>query len=174
MITLPMTTPADPAPFDPRALRNALGSFATGVTVITTYDRDGKPAGMTANSFSSLSLSPPLVLWSIGRESSLFGTFSGAAGYTVNILRDSQRQLCDRFARDPGDRFAGLTLEGGTTFGPALKDALAVFDCELVQRVEGGDHLILIGQVHHFHQEQGTPLLFYRGELTGLRPGNSL
>lgn len=144
-----------------RAFRAALGRYATGVTVVTTQGLRG-PIGITANSFTSVSLDPPLVLWCLAKESARFSTFSAAAHYAIHVLAAEQRDLCHRFARTGRD-FSGL--EPGTTpeGQPLLPDCLARFDCAAHTAHDGGDHAILVGRVLRVQVRQGTPLLFWHG-----------
>lgn len=147
--------------FDPKTLRGAFGRFATGLTVVTAASGDG-PVGITANSFSSVSLDPPLVLWSIARSSRRFGAFADARFQAIHILGADQMDLGRRFFRDGRD-FSGL----GTSFGigsvPLIDGALARFECEIVRRVDCGDHLILIGEVRAMETADGDPLVFSAG-----------
>lgn len=131
---------------DPRALRRAFGHFATGVTIVTTRDREGAPVGVTASSFNTVSLSPPLVLWSIGRSAYSFDTFSTASHFAIHVLDADQRALSDRFARASSDKFAGVRLAQGEGGVPLIDGIQTVFECETAQRHDGGDHLILVGR----------------------------
>lgn len=164
--TRPMTdTPFPHAiaspPDDPRALRSAFGRFATGVTVVTASTPSG-PVAITANSFSSVSLDPPLVLWSVGRHSKRFAAFSSCRHYAIHVLAADQADLCRRFARDGSD-FSGMELALNAENVPVLGGALARFECAIENRVEGGDHLILIGRVLRMSAEDGDPLVFAAG-----------
>ncbi|RME64323.1 MAG: flavin reductase [Alphaproteobacteria bacterium] len=162
--------------FDVRAFRTALGQFATGVTIITAYGEDGAPFGMTANSFSSLSLDPPLVLWSIDKKATLFDAFERTSGYMVNVLSAQQQALCGRFAQRNDDprlakhRFDGIATDGKGRFGPRLAGSLAAFDCAVEARIDGGDHRIVIGRVDDFVMQANSPLVFFAGRLTTLPP----
>ncbi len=145
----------------PRDFRAALGRYATGVTVVTTVSDRG-PVGITANSFSSLSLDPPLVLWCPARKSTRFPAFAAASHYAIHILAADQIELCRRFARAGGD-FAGLEI-GTTPEGlPLLPGCLARFDCAAHAAHEGGDHAILVGRVLRAAMRNGEPLLFWDG-----------
>lgn len=155
--------------FDTRELRDTLGCFATGVTIITTASEGHDPIGITANSFASVSLDPPLVLWSLARDSSSYGTFAVATHYTVNILSDSQLGLSNRFADPDNNRHLnGLSWQIGENGCPILADTLASIECEISSRIDGGDHVILLGQVLRFEQREGKPLLFAQGKYTNL------
>lgn len=153
---------ADPAS-DPKALRKALGSFVTGVTVVTTRGVTGKLAGLTVNSFSSLSLSPPLVLWSLAFSSSSFDAFETCSYFAVNVLAEDQMHLAERFARSGGDKFHGVSTREGVAAVPLLDGAAASFSCRSAFRHEGGDHIILIGEVLAYEQTERAPLLYARG-----------
>jgi flavin reductase (DIM6/NTAB) family NADH-FMN oxidoreductase RutF len=163
--------PADPAnelasdssAIDPRDFRNALGTFATGVTVITAAAADGKPCGITCNSFASVSLNPPLVLWSLGMFSQSLGTFQNASHFSVNVLGASQRGLATRFATSSEDRFAGVDWIAGLGNAPILANCVANFQCRAANRYYGGDHVIFLGAVEAYAYNRQEPLLFARG-----------
>lgn len=149
--------------FDPRALRDAFGCFMTGVTVVTTTGSAGEPVGFTANSFSSVSLDPPLLLVSIGRSSRNFAHFINARGFAVNVLAEGQKEVSSTFARPVEDRFAAVTWQTGPAGSPVIEGVSAWFDCALWQAVEAGDHVILIGEVKGFSASQEPALGYYRG-----------
>lgn len=153
-----------------QALRSAFGHFATGVTIITAVDGEGRPVGMTANSFSSLSLDPPLVLWSIASNASNFAAFSAARGFAVHVLHAGQQDLATLFATRNADRFRGLTTSPGAAGAPLLPDFHARFDCETHATHPGGDHLIIVGRVLEFTERAGEPLVFYRGRFAATPP----
>jgi flavin reductase (DIM6/NTAB) family NADH-FMN oxidoreductase RutF len=148
-----------------REFRTALGRFTTGVTVITTLDAAGRPAGFTANSFSALSLAPPLVLWSMQRHLPSLKTFRVGAKYAVNVLAGDQSELAMRFARPAPDKFAGLPYEIGRGGCPVFDGCLARFEGHIQQCVDGGDHVILVGLVEWAAHRDGPPLLFSHGRL---------
>lgn len=151
---------------DGKALRNAFGRFATGVTIITARDAAGRPLGMTANSFTSLSLDPPLVLWSLARTSSNLEAYRQAPNFAINVLSLEQEALCHRFAsRVEGDRFEGMALAPGLLDAPLLQGALAHFECRKWAEYEVGDHIAFVGQVERFDTTPGDPLLFNAGRL---------
>ncbi|MGF1461626.1 MAG: flavin reductase family protein [Maricaulaceae bacterium] len=155
--------PCQTAPFDARALRNAFAEFATGVTVIAARGPDGTPVGLTANSFSSVSLEPALVLWCLGRDSRRFSVFNVAETFTINILSADQQAVSDCCASS-GEIAEVAELETLATGAPALKGACARFDCALFKRVEAGDHVVLIGEVLAFDQPiADSALTFFRG-----------
>ncbi|HET7204310.1 MAG TPA: flavin reductase family protein [Steroidobacteraceae bacterium] len=146
-----------------RKLRRAFGHYATGVTVVTTTTAGGERAGITVNSFSSLSLDPPLVLWSIARTAATFASFREAGAFAVHVLHAGQAHLARQFALRGGDRFAGVSCATGPSGAPLLDDFLACFDCETYATHEGGDHLVIVGRVLESFERSGEPLLFYRG-----------
>jgi flavin reductase (DIM6/NTAB) family NADH-FMN oxidoreductase RutF len=133
--------------FDTRDLRDGFGEFLTGVTVVTTRDAKGEPAGLTANSFSSLSLDPPLVLFSIGKTSNTFAAFEAGNGFVVHILAEHQLDLSLQFSTKEIDRFEGVDWSPGFDDLPVIAGTLASFECSLEHTYEGGDHLILVGRV---------------------------
>lgn len=149
--------------FDPREYRNALGSFATGVTIVTTRDGGGLPVGVTANSYNSVSLDPPLVLWSLARTSRSFDAFHGADHFAIHVLTGDQEDLAIRFASRGEDKFAGLDLGDGLGGVPLLGHCATRLQCRTVARHDGGDHVIFIGQVERFDRCGGEPLLFHQG-----------
>jgi flavin reductase (DIM6/NTAB) family NADH-FMN oxidoreductase RutF len=150
--------------FDRRAFRNALGCFATGVTVVTTVTDAGEPVGLTANSFSSVSLDPPLVLFCLDRASHNLDAFRAAGRFAVNVLGDDQRDLSVRFSTTIGDRWDGVVWERWETGAPVLNGCLAALDCETEAIHEGGDHVIIVGRVKRLAAvADGKPLLYFRG-----------
>lgn len=144
-------------------LRAALGRFATGVTIVTCVEAGGARVGLTANSFNSLSLEPPLVLWSLRRESPSAPAFAAAARFAVNVLAESQVALSRRFASREPDRFAVGDWSSGLHGSPVLAGAAAVFECETVSAQPVGDHLLFIGRVHACSESAVPPLLFQAG-----------
>ena len=157
-----------PGPTTLRALRDALGRFATGVTVITTQTDHG-PAGFTANSFASVSLDPALVLWSAARSSARFPIFSSAKYYSIHILAENQAPLAARFSRG-GRGFDGLAIAQSADGIPVIPDALARFDCHQHAAHDGGDHLIIVGRVVQFALRNAQPLVFSQGSYGSLGP----
>ncbi len=148
---------------DPRALRNAFGTFMTGVTVVTTHDPAGNPIGFTANSFTSVSLDPPLVLVCIANSSSNYAAFEQAGGFAVNVLAEDQKDVSNTFARPVEDRFAAVSWQKGPEGSPVFEGVSAWFDCSMHNRVEAGDHLILIGRVEAFETSPAPGLGYARG-----------
>ncbi|WHQ29593.1 p-hydroxyphenylacetate 3-hydroxylase reductase component [Edwardsiella anguillarum] len=155
---------------DPRALRQALGNFATGVTVITTAGLDGVDVGMTANSFNSVSLDPPLILWSIDKRAGSYPHFAQASHFAVNILAADQIALSNRFARPAENKFAGLEYARGIADIPLLHDCAARFQCEKYQQIDAGDHWILIGKVVTIDDFGRAPLLYCQGAYSLVLP----
>lgn len=156
--------------FDPRAFRRALGNFATGVTVITAIDAGGQKVGVTANSFNSVSLDPPLILWSLDKRSGSHEVFDQASHFAVNVLAADQIDLSNNFAKPRDDRFAGIAHEAGVGGSPLLLDCAARFDCEKFQQLDGGDHWILIGKVVAFDDFGRAPLLYHQGAYSMVLP----
>lgn len=150
-------------PLSPKALRSALGRFATGVTIITCVDGDGQRVGLTANSFNALSLDPPLVLWSLRRASPSLPAFEGATHFAVNVLAESQADLSRRFASQVADKFADGSWTAGLGGAPVLAGASAVFECETAARHDGGDHRLFIGRVLRLADLSVAPLVFHSG-----------
>lgn len=154
-----------------RRLRFALGRFATGVAVVTTCDPSGEAVGLTVNSFTSVSLEPPLVLWSLNKRSRSLAAFSRAGRFAVNILAKHQRYIAERFCSDIHDRFCGLTYELGSLCVPILSGSVAWFQCTTMSKLRGGDHFVYIGRVVEFRYRNTPPLLYYCGEFGELEPG---
>ena len=146
-------------------LRNVLSKFATGVTVVSTIDNDGKPVGMTANSFTSVSLDPPLVLWNIGINQPSYDAFSKAKGYSVNILSKDQKDICDLFSSSIDDKFNDIDYILSDNGFPIIQKSLAWFDCIKWNNYPGGDHQILVGEVKNFYANENEPLIFWNGSL---------
>jgi flavin reductase (DIM6/NTAB) family NADH-FMN oxidoreductase RutF len=153
---------SDSSAIDPRDFRNALGTYATGVTIITAVAADGKPYGITCNSFASVSLNPPLVLWSLGMFSQGLSTFQNASHFTVNVLGASQQALASRFAKSSGEKFAGVEWMPGLGGAPVLAGCIANFQCRAANRYYGGDHVIFLGAVEAYAYDRQEPLLFAR------------
>lgn len=158
--------------FDPKAFRRALGNFATGITVITATAPDGTQAGVTANSFNSVSLEPPLILWSIGKNSGSCAVFEQASHFAVNILAADQINVSNHFARPSDDKFAEIDFTEGQGKAPILPDTSACFQCERYQIVDGGDHWILIGKVVAFTDAGRAPLVYHQGSYSVVMPHN--
>jgi flavin reductase (DIM6/NTAB) family NADH-FMN oxidoreductase RutF/pimeloyl-ACP methyl ester carboxylesterase len=151
------------ANIDPKDLRRAFGTFMTGVTVVTTKDAQGLPRGFTANSFSSVSLEPPLLLVCISKLAGSFETFTKSQNFAVNILAENQKDVSGRFASKAPDKFANLDWSPGTSGSPLIKGAVANFDCAQHQIVDAGDHIILIGRVISYSYKDASALGYARG-----------
>src|SRR5256885_9469336 len=156
--------------FNTRELRNALGSFATGLTIRPTRDRDGKLHGMTANSFSSVSLDPPLVLWNSSLYAQSLPAFQEGTHFVVNILAFDQIELSNKFATQSDDKFIDVDHIIPESGAPVIVGSAAHFECRNEFRHYGGDHIIFIGHVERFAYTDKPTLLFFRGKTTG-RPG---
>ena len=144
--------------------RAALGMFATGVTIVTARGADGTPVGLTANSFNSVSLAPPLVLWSLARSAGSMPHFERGSHYAINILAADQHALAERFATKAADRFDGVVFREGAGGAPILDGSAAVFECFNRSRYEEGDHVIFVGEVERCARIEGAkPLLFHGG-----------
>lgn len=153
----PLQTPAS------GDLRRALGTFLTGVTVVTCVDDLGRPRGFTANSFTSVSLDPPMVLVCIAKSAESFGAFVGADGFCVNILGEHQKSVSQNFASKSAEKFQSVPWSWGSTGAPRLRENIAWFDCRTRRRVEAGDHVVLMGEVERFAASGGRPLGYCRG-----------
>lgn len=150
--------------FDTKAFRTALGTFATGVTVITSVGRNGEPVGLTANSFNSVSLDPPLVLWSLAKKAFSLQDFVAARHWAVHVLSAEQEALSNQFARGGQDKFAGVPLETSEQGLPLLRRCAARFECTSTFQYEGGDHIIFVGEVKKFEKNDLPPLVFHAGK----------
>lgn len=153
---------------DQRELRQTFGCFATGVTVVTTRDVAGNPRGMTANSFASVSLEPPLVMVCVSTSAPIWKALAQAGGFAVNVLADDQRNLSQRFATPLPDKFADLAWRAGPTGAPILDGVVAHLDCRTYRHVEAGDHVILLGEVVDFARRRAAPLIFAQGAYAAL------
>jgi len=159
------TTPRARAPnFSAPDFRSALGMFATGVTIVTARDTAGMPIGLTANSFNSVSIEPPLVLWSLARTASSMPAFEAGSHYAINILAAEQHALAKRFASRSADRFEGVAFRDGNQGAPIFDASVAVFECFNRSRYDEGDHVIFVGEVEHCSTRSGAqPLIFHGG-----------
>ncbi|MEW6297057.1 MAG: flavin reductase family protein [Thermodesulfobacteriota bacterium] len=149
---------------DPRELRNVMGHFATGVTVITTKDKEGKPFGLTANAFSSLSLNPPLVLICVDKTVDCYPCFEQSKVFVVNVLSEDQEHLSRRFATKGIEKFDGVAYHTGECGAPVLDGAMSHIECKVVNAYEGGDHTIYIGEILKATASGDRPLLFFKGK----------
>ena len=148
---------------DGREFRDALGRFATGVCLITTRTGDGRSLALTANSFASVSLAPPLVLWSLQNTSDVYRDYAAADVYAINVLRMEQQELSSRYARKGDHELDPAHFVSGEQGAPIIIDALASFECRLHATHDGGDHLIIVGEVTGMLMQDGDPLLFFSG-----------
>ncbi|QYJ06794.1 flavin reductase family protein [Qipengyuania flava] len=149
--------------FDPKAFRDALGSFVTGVTIVTARDGEGRPFGLTANSFNSVSLDPPMVLWSLSLQSRTLPVFRDAECWAVHVLAEDQQAMSDRFARPGDDKFDGLDKGDGPEGAPLIEGYAARFGCRARFEYEGGDHAIFLGEVADFDRRDVEPLIYHSG-----------
>ena len=154
---------------DLEAYRRALSCFATGVAVVTTCDADGEPVGMTISSFNSVSLDPPLVLWSIAKNAKSYDTFTTVEHFAVNVLAMHQKEVSALFGKSGVDKFSQLECQAGIGGSPVLPEYAACFECLAEHRYDGGDHTIIVGRVQRFEDRESDPLIFYRGRF--LRKG---
>ena len=151
------------SPIDVRQFRNALGQFATGVTIVTTFDDAGRPTGVTASSFNSVSLDPPLVLWSLAKSAQSLAAFQNSGHFAVHVLGQDQQDMSNRFARSGEDKFAGVDYRCTEEGVPIFDGCVARFVCRTAYQYEGGDHVILVGEVVDFETSDCEPLVFHRG-----------
>jgi flavin reductase (DIM6/NTAB) family NADH-FMN oxidoreductase RutF len=149
--------------------RKTLGAFPTGVTIITTRDADGSLIGLTASSFNSVSLTPPLVLWSLGLQSRSLAAFQACSHYAINVLTQDQGELAMRFASSGENRFADVAYTEGLEGAPLLSGVAASFECFNRSRYTEGDHMIFVGEVERFTQGSGSPLIYHRGQFGQLK-----
>jgi|TARA_B110000503_G_scaffold53778_1_gene86349 flavin reductase (DIM6/NTAB) family NADH-FMN oxidoreductase RutF len=152
-----------------REIRNAFSSFATGITVITALDGEKTPQGMTANSFSTVSLEPPLISWCVGQESRLFDLFQQASHFAVNILNNNQRSISELFSSSHNDKFSQVLWHAGAHDLPLLNDYACQFICATEHRYSGGDHIIIVGRVLDFSNNNVSPLIFHGGKYQALK-----
>jgi len=154
-----------PNRMDPKALRSALGCFPTGVAIVTTLAEDGAPVGLTISSFNSVSMDPPLVLWSLGLKSQSLPVFRASGGFVINVLSADQADLPRVFSSPVEDRFAQVNWHPGLHGRPVLDCAAAVFECRSWANYDGGDHEVMLGEVLRHHATDQVPLVFGKGRL---------
>ena len=142
--------------------KKALGNYPTGVTVVTTFDKQNNPIGLTVNSFASVSLDPLLILWSIDKKSSSYPVFLEVEKFAVNILAEDQARICNLFASKVENRFSQCKWEESERQLPLIANSLSRLECKVVEKIEAGDHIIFIGEVLHIHNEDKDPLLYHR------------
>lgn len=167
-----LSTPSTVNLFDSSTFRQALGHFPTGVAIVTTRAPDGRPVGLTINSFSSLSLDPPLVMWSLVNKSTNLATFENCNYFAINVINQSQTEAALGFANSKiEDKFALVSHTDGEEGVPLIDDCVATFVCESYKQYEGGDHTIFIGRVlRHSALTEHEPAVFHRGKFTRLDP----
>ena len=171
MLSIVKPLQARPPIFSKPEFRTALGMFATGVTIVTARTANGDLVGLTANSFNSVSLSPPLVLWSLAQAASSMEAFSTGSHYAINILSADQQALAMQFATKGVDKFAGVAFHLGAAGAPLLDGAAATFECFNRSRYEEGDHVIFVGEVEQCaHREGASPLLYHGGKFYAEHP----
>lgn len=164
-------TRAGASPVDPVDFRAAMARFASGVTVVTTQSQDGRNVGFTASAFSSLSLDPPLVLVCLERRAECFDAFMAASRFAVSILASGQSEIAITFATRGADKFANLDVQAGSLSGlPLIRAALAQIECRMHERLEGGDHVILVGEVMSAKVSDAPPLLHYNRSFGAFSP----
>ena len=149
---------------DPRDLRRALAGFPTGVTVVTARAPDGRLAGVTVNSFCSVSLAPPLLLWCLSKNAPSCSIFAAASHFAIHVLAADQKHLSKRFSSPSTDKFAEIEFSDGLGLAPLIDGTVATFECRRAEQHAGGDHLILIGEVERYHYTERHPLLFHGGD----------
>jgi flavin reductase (DIM6/NTAB) family NADH-FMN oxidoreductase RutF len=150
-------------PIDKNQLRQVMGHFVTGVTIITTINKDGQMHGLTANAFTSVSLEPPLLLISVDKKAESYPAFEESKVFTVNILADEQETLSRKFAVSGGNKFEGVAYRSGANGAAILEGTLAHIECTLYAAYEGGDHSLYLGEIQEVEVHEGKPLVFYRG-----------
>ncbi|WP_439106882.1 flavin reductase family protein [Congregibacter sp.] len=156
--------------FDSRELRNALGQFATGVCLVTVVDDNGVAQALTINSFSSVSLEPPLVLWSLQKDAEIYPVYATAPHYCISVLSQAQEEHSSTYAEKGGHRLSEAHFELGQNGAPVIKGALVSFECSLEQTFDGGDHIILLGRVTHMSEvDSQSPLVFFCGQYRELK-----
>lgn len=160
---IPPLQPAPEAAFDLLEYRRALGRFATGITIVGARDGAGKPVGLTVNSFNSVSLDPPLIVWSLARHSPTRGAFEQCGHFAVNVLAHDQEWLSRQFAAKIADRFAGVRYADGAGGAPLIEGCCAWFECQNHARYPGGDHVVFIGRVERYARRDVRPLVYHGG-----------
>ncbi|WP_321393824.1 flavin reductase family protein [Emcibacter sp.] len=156
---------------DTREFRDALGQFATGVTVMTTATEEGKPVGVTASSFNSVSLDPPLVLWSLAKSAASMRVYEKSGGFNVHILAAHQEEISNQFARPGDDKFRDIDWKPCDRGYPVLPEYAALFRCETKFQYEGGDHVIFVGKVMEYETRNSPVLVFHQGAYAELKSG---
>ena len=153
--------------------RRVCSKYATGITIVTVLDSRGAPHGLTVNSFTSVSLSPPLVLFCLDRQTAILNHFRLETRFAINVLEEEQKDISSCFARSGYDRFEGVAWRPGETGAPLLPEVLATLECGVTQMVEAGDHIIVIGEALHATWRDGQPLIYFNSSYQSLRTGSS-
>lgn len=158
------------SPVSDKDFKQAMGQFLTGVTIVSCIRKDGTPYGLTVNSFSSVSLNPRLVLWSLIKENSAAQDFADASSFSISFLASDQTDLCQRFASDHQDRFEGVSWHIGSSGAPVIEDSLCVIECAPWQQYEGGDHIIHVGEVLAIHNDdvKTAPMSYFAGKVNDI------
>jgi flavin reductase (DIM6/NTAB) family NADH-FMN oxidoreductase RutF len=154
--------------------RRVCSKYATGITILTVLDSIGAPHGMTVNSFTSVSLSPPLILVCIDRQTPILSHFTPGTRFGVNVLHEEQKDISTWFARSGHDRFSGMDWHAGETGVPILPGMLATLECEVTQMIQAGDHVVVIGAALHATWRDGQPLVYFNSSYQSLRSGTSV
>lgn len=170
MYSWALITGDTPATVDARMFRQALGAFPTGVCLVTTVTEDGKREGMTINSFASVSLTPPLVLWSIRNDARSADAFLSGRVFIISVMAADQREMASHFARPAPDKFSDWedSFDLGIAGCPRLKNSAASFECTTYSRYQEGDHTLLLGRVENFSSNPVPPLFFHAGQMGSL------
>ncbi|MCF6221340.1 MAG: flavin reductase family protein [Robiginitomaculum sp.] len=156
------------ADFDKAEFRKTLGQFATGVTIVTTLDKAGEAVGVTASSFNSLSMKPPMILWSLDKSAYSLPAFEHTKHFNVHVLGSGQDALSNCFAKPGTDKFDGIKTSKGLGGVPILPEYSALFECKTAHHYAGGDHIIIVGEVLKFSRNNTTPLVFHGGQYAGI------
>ncbi len=159
------------APIEQHHFRRVCSKYATGITIVTVLDSRGAHHGLTVNSFTSVSLSPPLVLFCLDRQTAILNHFSMETRFAVNVLDEEQKDISSCFARSGHDRFEGVAWRPGDTGAPVLPGVLATLECGVTQMVEAGDHIVVIGEALHATWRDGRPLIYFNSSYQSLRAG---
>ena len=154
--------------------RHVCSKYATGITIVAVLDAHGAPHGLTVNSFTSVSLSPPLVLFCLDRQTAILKHFSMDTRFAINVLNEEQKDISICFARSGQDRFQGVAWRPGETGAPILPEVLATLECGVIQMVEAGDHIVVIGEALHAKWREGQPLIYFNSSYQMLRSGASV
>lgn len=165
---IPQLDPLSETDFDTREYRHALGRFATGITVVTACGGDGEPVGLTVNSFNSVSLNPPLIVWSLAQHSPTRAVFENCSHFAVNVLSRDQEHLSRRFAAKIANKFDGVVFQPGAGDAPLIEGCCAWFECHKHAQFPGGDHVVFLGRVERYGRRDLPPLVYHGGKYHGL------